>query len=86
MQLIKKKIREYVGNFSKKNFSFNNFSPMDLDFFNLMNSNNNNSNSFSQIFNSNFIGNITNEDEIMIYQDVNCDKIDDKYDFSMNLD
>ena len=78
MLKLKKKIREYVVKLKQKNY---NFSPMDLDFFYLMNNNN----SFSQIY-SNLINNITNEDEIMIDRTINYDNIDDEYDFSMNID
>jgi len=55
---------------------------MDLDFFNLMNNNA----SFSQIYSS-LLNNVANEDEIMVdSSSIDCDNIDDKYDFSMIID
>jgi len=78
MQKLKKRIKEIYKKLNSPNYKF---SPMDLDFFNLMNNNA----SFSQIY-SNLINNITNEDEIMVDNSINCDNIDDKYDFSMLLD
>ena len=78
MQKLKKKIKEYVKKITQMNY---NFSPMDLDFFYLMDDNN----SFSQIY-SNLLNNVTNEDELMADKVINYDKIDDEYDFSMIID
>lgn len=78
MQKLKKKIREIVKKLQSPNY---NFSPLDLDFFNLMNT----KATFSQMYSS-LINNITNEDEIMVDSNINYDNIDDKYDFSMLTD
>ena len=78
MQKLKKRIREIFKKINSPNYKF---SPMDLDFFYLMNNNA----SFSQIYSS-LLNNITNEDEIMVDSSINCDNIDDKYDFSMIID
>jgi hypothetical protein len=78
MQKLKRRIREILKKINSPNYQF---SPMDLDFFNLMNNNA----SFSQIYSS-LVNNVTNEDEIMADSSINCDNIDDKYDFSMIID
>lgn len=78
MQKLKHRIREIFYKFKNANY---NFSPMDLDFFYLMNNNS----AFSQIY-SNLVNNLTNEDELMIDCSIDCDNIDDKYDFSMIID
>jgi hypothetical protein len=78
MQKLKRKIKAILKKIQTQNIGF---SPMDLDFFNLMNNNA----SFSQIY-SNIVNHITNEDEIMNENNINCDNIDDNYDFSMILD
>ena len=78
MQKLKRKIGEIAKKLNSPNYKF---SPMDLDFFNLMNNNA----SFSQIYSS-LINNVTYEDEIMADSSINCDNIDDKYDFSMIID
>ncbi len=79
MRKLKKRIREIFQKINSPNYKF---SPMDLDFFYLMNNNA----SFSQIYSS-LLNNVANEDEIMVdSSSINCDNIDDKYDFSMIID